>query len=292
MNILIGIIGDRSNLSRYNIDSLVYMDLASNSIDTINIRDFFNSNLDIVNIDKEHIADKLDLSSNDKFIYSNNGYSRLMCLGDKFTEFNFIVPVFTSSNLDKILNYPKYERFICIYIILIGFPEAVMIIDLKTFKLSIEILSYAIYGDKASLDGGESFSYAVHSNTGEALWEEICTALGIEIKDGVCSVNDICFVDADSCSTVISAENDRKLIVYGNSKNKVDIVASPSIEKLDLSRVTNARNNITLYISRNISLEILVDALYMCGYESDKSKGLQYLISDFERYTGIRIELY
>ena len=96
MNILIGIIGERSNLSRYNIDSLVYMDLTSNSIATINIRDFFNSSLEIVNIDKEHIADKLDLSSNDKFIYSNNGYSRLICLGNKCTEFNFIVPVFTS----------------------------------------------------------------------------------------------------------------------------------------------------------------------------------------------------
>lgn len=292
MNILIGIVGERSNLSRYNIDSLVYMDLTSNSIATINIRDFFNSNLDIVNIDKEHIADKLDLSSNDKFIYSNNGYSRLMCLGDKFTEFNFIVPVFTSSNLDKILNYPKYERFICIYIILVGFPEAVLIIDLKTFKLSIEILSYAIYGDKASLDGGESFSYAVHSKAGEELWEEICKALGIEIKNGVFSVNNVCFVDTDSCSTVISAENDRKLIVYGNRRNKVDIVASPSIEKLDLTRVTNARDNIALYISCNTSLEILVDALYMWGYKTDKSVGLQCLISDLERCTGVKVELY
>lgn len=289
MNILIGIIGDKSGFSRYDIDSLVYMDLASNSIDTINIRDFFSSNLEIVNIDKEHIASTLDLSSDDKFVYSNNGYSRLICLGDKFTEFNFIVPVFTSSNLDKILNYPKNERFVCVYIILVEFSEAVLIIDLKTFKLSIEILSYEIYGDKASLDGGESFSYAVHSEIGEALWKEICTALGIEIKSGVCSVNDICFIDTDMCSTAISAVNDKELIVYGNSKNKVDIVASPNIEKLDFSRVTNTRNNITLHISRNTSLEILVDALCMCGY---KSAELQYLINDFERHTGVRVELY
>ena len=205
------------------------------------------------------------------------------------TEFNFIVPVFTCSNLDKILNYPKYKRFICVYIILIGFPEAVLIVDLKTFKLSIEILSYAVYGDKASLNGGESFGYAVHSEIGEALWQEICTALGIEVKDGVCSVSNICFVDADSCSTAISAVNDKELIVYGNSKNKVDIVASPNIEKLDFSRVTNTRNNITLHISRNTSLEILVDALCMCGY---KSAELQYLINDFERHTGVRVELY
>lgn len=285
MNILIGIIGDKSGFSRYDIDSLVYMDLASNSIDTINIRDFFNSDLDIVNIDKEHIANTLDLDNNDSFVY----YTRLLYLGDKFTEFNFIVPVFTSSNLDKILNYPKYKRFICVYIILIGFPEAVLIVDLKTFKLSIEILSYAVYGDKASLNGGESFGYAVHSKTGEALWKEICTALGVEIKDGVCSVSNICFVDADSCSTAISAVNDKELIVYGNSKNKVDIVASPNIEKLDFSRVTNTRNNITLHISRNTSLEILVDALCMCGY---KSAELQYLINDFERHTGVRVELY
>lgn len=285
MNILIGIVGDRSNHSRYTIDSIVYMDLLSNSIDTIDIRDFFNSNLEIVNIDKEYIANTLDLDSNDSFVY----YTRLLYLGDKFTEFNFIVPVFTSSNLDKILNYPKYKRFICVYIILIGFPEAVLIVDLKTFKLSIEILSYSVYGDKASLNGGESFGYAVHSKTGETLWKEICTAIGIEIKDGVCSVSNICFVDADSCSTAISAVNDKELIVYGNSKNKVDIVASPNIEKLDFSRVTNTRNNITLHISRNTSLEILVDALCMCGY---KSAELQYLINDFERHTGVKVELY
>lgn len=90
MNILIGIIGDKSGFSRYDIDSLVYMDLASNSIDTINIRDFFSSNLEIVNIDKEHIASTLDLDNNDSFVY----YTRLLYLGDKFTEFNFIVPVF------------------------------------------------------------------------------------------------------------------------------------------------------------------------------------------------------
>jgi hypothetical protein len=289
MNILVGIVGDRSSHSRYTIDSLVYMDLISNSIDTISIKDFFNSNLEIVSIDKEHIASKLDLSSDGKFVYSNNGYSRLLCLGNMSTEFNFIVPVFTSSNLDKILNYPKYKRFICVYIILIGFPEAVLIVDLKTFKLSIEILSYAVYGDKVSLNGGESFGYAVHSKTGEELWEEICKTLGIGIKNGVCSVNNICFVDADSCSTAISAVNDKELIVYGNSKNKVDIVASPNIEKLDFSRVTNTRNNITLHISRNTSLEILVDALCMCGY---KSAELQYLINDFERHTGVKVELY
>lgn len=291
MNILIGIIGDKSGFSRYDIDSLVYMDLASNSIDTINIRDFFSSNLEIVNIDKEHIASTLDLSSDDKFVYSNNGYSRLICLGDRHIEFNFTVPVFASSNLDKILNYPKNERFVCVYIILVEFPEIVLVIDLKTFKLSIEILSYEIYGDKASLNGGESFGYAVHSKTGEALWKEICTALGVEIKDGVCSVSNICFVDADSCSTAISAVNDKELIVYGNSKNKVDIVASPNIEKLDLRRLT-ARNNVKLYISYNISLETLVDALYMWGYKTDKSIGLQCLISDLERRTGVKVELY
>lgn len=287
MNILIGIIGDRSGFSRYDIDSLVYMDLASNSIDTINIRDFFNSNLEIVNIDKEHIANTLDLSSEDRFVY----YTRLLYLGDKFTEFNFIVPVFTSSNLDKILNYPKYKRFICVYIILIGFPEAVLIVDLKTFKLSIEILSYAVYGDKASLNGGESFGYAVHSKTGETLWKEICTALGIEIKDGVCSVSNICFIDTDMCSTVISDKDDKKLIVYGDSRNKADIIINPNIEKLDLRRLT-ARNNVKLYISYDISLETLVDALYMWGYKTDKSIGLQCLISDLERRTGVKVELY
>lgn len=291
MNILIGIVGDRSGFSRCDIDSLVYMDLLSNSIDTINIKDFFNSNLDIVGINKEHIANKLDLSSDDKLVYSNNGYSRILCLGDKFTEFNFTVPVFTSSNLDKILNYPKNEKFICVYIILIGFPEAVLIVDLKTFKLSIEILSYAVYGDKVSLNSGESFGYAIHSKTGEALWKEICTALGIGIKDGVCSVNNTCFIDTDMCSTVISDKDDKKLIVYGDSRNKADIIINPNIEKLDLRRLT-ARNNVKLYISYNISLETLVDALYMCGYKTDKSIGLQCLISDLERRTGVKVELY
>lgn len=292
MNILIGIVGDRSNLSRYSIDSLVYMDLASNSIDTINIRDFFNSNLEIVNIDKEHIVDTLGLSSDNRFIYSNNGYSRQLCLGDKYTEFNFIVPVFKSSNLDKILNYPKYGKFLCIHLVLVGFPDAVLVIDLKTFKLSIEILSYVVYGNKVNLNGEESFGYAVYSEVGEALWKEICTALGIEIRNGVCSVSNICFVDAYRCSKAISFVNDKKLIVHGKIKNKTDIVASPSIEKLDLSMVTNARNNITLYVSCNISLETLVDAFCMFGYNRDKSIGLQCLINDFEKYTGIKIELY
>lgn len=291
MNILVGIVGDRSSHSRYTIDSLVYMDLLSNSIDNISIKDFFNSNLEIVSIDKEHIASKLDLSSNDRFIYANNGYSRLLCLGNMSTEFNFIVPVFTCSNLDKILNYPKYKRFICVYIILIGFPEAVLIVDLKTFKLSIEILSYAVYGDKASLNGGESFGYAVHSKTGEELWEEICKALGIEIKNGVLSVNNTCFIDTDMCSTVISDKDDKKLIVYGDSRNKANIVINPNIEKLDLRRLTS-RNNVKLYISYNISLETLVDALYMWGYKTDKSVGLQCLISDLERRTGVKVELY
>lgn len=291
MNILIGIVGDRSNHSRYTIDSIVYMDLLSNSIDTIDIRDFFNSNLEIVSIDKEYIANKLDLSSDDKFIYSNNGYSRILYLGDKFTEFNFTVPVFTSSNLDKILNYPKNEKFICAYIILVEFPEMLLIIDLKTFKLSIEILSYEIYGDKTSINEGKAFSYAVHSRDGEELWEEICKALGIEIKNGVFSVNNVCFIDTDMCSTAISAKDDKKLIVYGNSKNKADIVINPNIEKLDLCRLT-ARNNVKLYISYNISLETLVDALRMWGYKNDKSVGLQCLISDLERCTGVKIELY
>jgi hypothetical protein len=291
MNILIGIIGDKSGFSKYDIDSLVYMDLASNSIDTINIRDFFSSNLEIVNIDKEHIASTLDLSSDDKFVYSNNGYSRLICLGDKFIEFNFTVPVFASSNLDKILNYPKNERFVCVYIILVEFPEIVLVIDLKTFKLSIEILSYEIYGDKASVNEGKSFSYAVHSRDGEELWEEICKALEIEIKNGVLSVNNTCFIDTDRCNTVISDKDDKKLIVYGDSRNKADIIINPNIEKLDLRRLT-ARNNVKLYISYNISLETLVDALYMWGYKTDKSIGLQCLISDLERRTGVKVELY
>ena len=291
MNIIIGIVGDRSNRSRYTIDSLVYMDLISNSIDNINIKDLFNSNLEIVNIDKVHIANTLDLSSSDKFVYSNNGYSRLLCLGNKFTEFNFTVPVFTSSNLDKILNYPKNEKFICVYIILVEFPEAVLIIDLKTFKLSIEILSYEIYGDKVSIDDGETFSYAVHSRDGEELWKEICKALGIEIKNGVFSVNNTCFIDTDRCNTVISDKDDKKLIVYGDSRNKADIVINPNIEKLDLRRLTS-RNNVKLYISYNISLETLVDALYMLGYKTDKSVGLQSLISDLERSTGVKVEMY
>ena len=291
MNILIGIVGDRSNRSRYTIDSIVYMDLLSNSVDTIDIRDFFNSNIEIVGIDKEHIASKLDLSSNDRFIYANNGYSRLLCLGNMSTEFNFTVPVFTSSNLDKILSYPKNERFVCVYIILVEFPEILLVIDLKTFKLSIEILSYAIYGDKASVNEGKAFSYAVHSRAGEELWKEICTALGIGIKDGVCSVNNTCFIDTDMCSTVISDKDDKKLIVYGDSRNKADIIINPNIEKLDLRRLTS-RNNVKLYISYNISLETLVDTLYMWGYKTDKSVGLQCLISDLERRTGVKVELY
>ena len=52
MNILVGIVGDRSSHSRYTIDSLVYMDLLSNSIDNISIKDFFNSNLEIVSIEQ------------------------------------------------------------------------------------------------------------------------------------------------------------------------------------------------------------------------------------------------
>ena len=291
MNILIGIVGDRSSHSRYTIDSIVYMDLISNSIDTISIKDFFNSNLEIVGIDNEHIADKLDLSSDDKFVYSNNGYSQLLCLGNRFTEFNFIVPVFTSNNLDKILNYPKNERFVCIYIILVEFPEILLVVDLKTFRLSIEILSYAIYGDKTSVNEGKSFAYAVHSRAGEELWEEICKALGIEIKNGVFSVNNACFIDTDMCSTVISDKDDKKLIVYGDSRNKANIVINPNIEKLDLRRLTS-RNNVKLYISYNISLETLVDALYMWGYKTDKSVGLQCLIGDLERCTGVKIELY
>ena len=291
MNILVGIVGDRSSHSRYTIESLVYMDLLSNSIDTISIKDFFNSNLEIVSIDKEHIANKLDLSSSDKFVYSNNGYSSILCLGDRHIEFNFTVPVFTSSNLDKILNYPKNEKFICIYTILVEFPEILLIIDLKTFKLSIEILSYEIYGDKTSVNEGKAFSYAVHSKAGEELWEEICKALGIEIKNGVFSVNNTCFIDTDMCSTVISDKDDKKLIVYGDSRNKADIIINPSIEKLDLRRLTT-RNNVKLYISYNISLETLVDALYMWGYKTDKSVGLQSLISDLERCTGVKVELY
>lgn len=237
MNILVGIVGDRSSHSRYTIESLVYMDLLSNSIDNISIKDFFNSNLEIVSIDKEHIASKLDLSSDDKFIYSNNGYSRILCLGDKFTEFNFTVPVFTSSNLDKVLNYPKNERFVCVYIILVEFPEIVLVIDLKTFKLSIEILSYEIYGDKASVNEGKSFSYAVHSRDGEELWEEICKALEIEIKNGVFSVNNTCFIDTDRCNTVISDKDDKKLIVYGDSRNKADIIINPNIEKIGFKKI-------------------------------------------------------
>ena len=295
MNILLGAVGNRLKLSKYTINCLVYMDLTNECVNIVDIWEFFNSNLEILGIDKEHIIGSLGLDSSEDFVYSNNGNSILLYLGDKHIEFNFIIPIFSSNNLDKILNCSWKSIFLNIYSIVPSAPDAVLSINLKTFEISLEILDYLVYGSQLDNDKEDAFGYAVHSETGEAFWKELCKIFGIELDNGICNVNNCCFIDARVCHTVILDDNIKYCNVYGDLKSRAEVVINPSIEKLDLLGISS-KNGVKLYVSNDIGLYVLRDTLYNCGYKGinsdDRNTDLEYLADEIQRVTGVNVEFY
>lgn len=296
MNILLGAVGNRLKLSKYIINCLVYMDLTNECVNIVDIFEFFNSDLEILGIDKEHIIGSLGLDSSEDFVYSNNGNSILLYLGDKHIEFNFIIPVFSSNSLDKILNCSWKSSFLNIYSIVPSVPDAILSINLKTFKISLEILDCIVYGSQLGNDKEDAFGYAVHSENGEAFWEEISEKFGIELANGVCVFNNYCFVDARVCHTKILDDNIKYCNVYGDYKSSAEIVINPSIEKLDLLGISS-KNDVKLYVSNDIELYVLRDTLYNCGYKRIKSDDtvpmdLKHLADEIRRFTGVNVEIY
>lgn len=296
MNLLLGIVGDRVNGSKYKVDGIVYLDLYNECVNTVDIEDFFISDLEIAGIDKEYIAYSLDLNSNKDFIYSNNGTSRILSLGERQIEFNFIVPVFNSNDLSKILNYSSYSKVLNLYLILLDAPDTIISIDLETFKVSLAILNHTVYGDKAYKKLENTFGYALHSEIGEAVWKELCKIFGIELANGVCNVNNCCFIDARICHTAILDDDVKYCNVYGDYKSSAEIVINPRIEKLDLLGVSY-KNDVKLYVSNDIGLYVLRDTLYNCGYKGIKSDDtvlmdLKHLADEIRRFTGVNVEFY
>lgn len=294
MNILLGAVGNRLKLSKYTINCLVYMDLTNECVNTVDIWEFFNSNLEILGIDKEHIIGSLGLDSSEDFVYSNNGNSILLYLGDKHIEFNFIIPVFSSNSLDKILNCSWKSSFLNIYSIVPSVPDAILSINLKTFRISLEILDCIVYGSQLGNDKEDAFGYAVHSENGEAFWKELCKIFGIELANGVCNVNNCCFIDARVCHTKILDDNIKYIKVYGDYKSSAEIVINPSIEKLDLLGISS-KNDVKLYVSNDIEIYVLRDTLYNCGYKfrSDTvPMDLKHLADEIRRFTGVNVEIY
>ena len=296
MNILLGAVGSRLKLSKYTINCLVYMDLTNECVNTVDIWEFFNSNLEILGIDKEHIIGSLGLDSSEDFVYSNNGNSILLYLGDKHIEFNFIIPVFSSNSLDKILNCSWKSSFLNIYSIVPSVPDAILSINLKTFEISLEILDYLVYGSQLGNNKEDAFGYAVHSENGEAFWKELSEKFGVELANGVCVFNNYCFVDARICHTAILDDDVKYCNVYGDYKSSAEIVINPSIEKLDLSGMS-FRNGVKLYVSNDIGLYVLRDTLYNCGYKGIKSDDtvpmdLKHLADEIRRFTGVNVEIY
>lgn len=296
MNILLGVVGSRLKRSKYTINCLVYMDLTNESVNIVDIWEFFNSNLEILGIDKECIISSLGLDSSEDFVYSNNGNSILLYLGDKHIEFNFIIPVFSSNNLDKILNCSWKSSFLNIYSIVPSVPDAILSINLKTFRISLEILDCIVYGSQLGNDKEDAFGYAVHSENGEAFWKELSEKFGIELANGVCIFNNYCFVDARICHTAILDDDVKYCKVYGDYKSSAEIVINPSIEKLDLSGMS-FRNGVKLYVSNDIEIYVLRDTLYNCGYKGIKSDDtvpmdLKHLADEIRRFTGVNVEIY
>ena len=296
MNILLGVVGSRLKRSKYTINCLVYMDLTNESVNIVDIWEFFNSNLEILGIDKECIISSLGLDSSEDFVYSNNGNSILLYLGDKHIEFNFIIPVFSSNNLDKILNCSWKSSFLNIYSIVPSVPDAVLSINLKTFRISLEILDYLVYGSQLGNDKEDAFGYAVHSENGEAFWKEVSEKFGVELANGVCVFNNYCFVDARICHTAILDDDVKYCKVYGDYKSSAEIVINPSIEKLDLLGISS-KNDVKLYVSNDIEIYVLRDTLYNCGYKGIKSDdtvpmNLKHLADEIRRFTGVNVEIY
>lgn len=295
MNILLGVVGSRLKLSRYTINCLVYMDLTNESVNIVDIWEFFNSNLEILGIDKECIIGSLGLDSSEDFVYSNNGNSILLYLGDKHIEFNFIIPVFSSNSLDKILNCSWKNSFLNIYSIVPNVPDAILSINLKTFEISLEILDYLVYGSQLGNNKEYAFGYAVHSDTGDDFWKEISAKFGIETANGVCIVNNCCFIDTRVCHTKILDDNIKYCNVYGDYKSSAEIVVNPSIEKLDLLGISS-KNGVKLYVSNDIGLYVFRDTLYNCGYKGIDSDttimSLKYLADEILRVTGVNVEIY
>ena len=272
------------------------MDLTNESVNIVDIWEFFNSNLEILGIDKEHIISSLGLDSSEDFVYSNNGNSILLYLGDKHIEFNFIIPVFSSNSLDKILNCSWKSSFLNIYSIVPSVPDAILSINLKTFRISLEILDCIVYGSQLGNDKEDAFGYAVHSENGEAFWEEVSEKFGIELANGVCVFNNYCFVDARICHTAILDDDVKYCNVYGDYKSSAEIVINPRIEKLDLLGISY-KNDVKLYVSNDIGLYVLRDTLYNCGYKGIKSDDtvimdLKHLADEIRRVTGVNVEFY
>lgn len=295
MNILLGAVGNRLKLSKYIINFLVYMDLTNECVNIVDILEFFNSDLEILGIDKEHIIGSLGLDSSEDFVYSNNGNSILLYLGDKHMEFTFIIPIFSSNNLDKILNCSWKSSFLNIYSIVPNVPDAILSINLKTFEISLEILDYIVYGSQLGNNKEDAFGYAVHSDAGDAFWKEISEKFGIETANGVWIVNNCCFIDARICHTAILDDYIKYCKVYGDYKGSAEVVINPSIEKLDLSEMS-FRNSVKLYISNDTGLYVLRDTLYNCGYKKIKSDNvpmsLRHLADEIRRVTGVNVEIY
>lgn len=296
MNILLGVVGSRLKRSKYTINCLVYMDLTNESVNIVDIWEFFNSNLEILGIDKECIISSLGLDSSEDFVYYNNGNSILLYLGDKHIEFNFIIPIFSSNNLDKILNCSWKSSFLNIYSIVPSVPDAILSINLKTFRISLEILDCIVYGSQLGNDKEDAFGYAVHSENGEAFWKELSEKFGIELANGVCVFNNYCFVDARICHTAILDDDVKYCKVYGDYKSSAEIVINPSIEKLDLLGISS-KNDVKIYVSNDIRLDVLRDTLYNCGYKRIKSDDtvpmdLKHLADEIRRFTGVNVEIY
>ena len=303
MNIFIGFIGDKIAKDRFNINSIVYMELKSKSVSFIDIREFFNSDISILSLDKEFIANNLDINSSRDFIYSNEEANKFLCKENKHIEFNFNMPVFASYRLNWLLNYSNCgDDFINIFICLSDIPYVWLHIDLRRFEVFLDIHNYCVFRNKRFENN--SFNYGIYEDDAKDLWKELCKAFYIETGKGFCSINKCIFINVVNCDLVTLSEDTRYLSICGRLglltqvkvKNNAKVVINPSIEEINLS-LFHPKNSVKLYISSNISIDVLKSILSSRGHPtvdcpSDKTTALHYLKNEIEHHLGVNMYFY